>query len=185
MMDEEAKLVERYGRERPFSVPEEYFCHLSERVLSQTSRKPQTSTVSLWSRVGVKIAVAASICALVGLGYGFLHHSASPKATPQVAIRKPTNETTVMPVVKIKQTVSTASVAGTISKTVEALAEPLAKEHKEKREMAKSVVPRKTLSNSSVKVIVETNTSQADALEETIDYLMMDAEDLYAMLDEE
>lgn len=185
MMDEEAKLVERYGRERPFKVPQEYFSQLSERVLSQTSRKPKVRVVKLWTRKRVGIAAAACVCVLVGLGYGLLLYNASSQETTPVAMNKPTITMPVIPVSNSEESVSTASVAGSLTKAVKILAEPITKENKNTKKVKKSEIPQSPHQENSKTDIAEQETMQADALEEALDYLMMDAEDLYAMLDEE
>ena len=68
----EAKLLSRFGTERPFSVPEGYFEGLTERVMAgiaQNSAKERRFFLSprLWKRWG-RLAAAAALVGCIATG---------------------------------------------------------------------------------------------------------------------
>lgn len=80
MMDDEKQLLGEYGRKRPYSVPEGYFENLASRVMERVGEKP-AAVITPWKRVRRPLAIAASVCALVGVGLAFLHQSGEEAAT--------------------------------------------------------------------------------------------------------
>jgi hypothetical protein len=80
MEQEEKILIEQFGRQNPFRVPEGYFDSLTERVMTQLpERKPKSRLVAL--RPWFYAAACFAVVAVVGLTYHF--HQAD--VTKQVA----------------------------------------------------------------------------------------------------
>ncbi len=73
--NEEKVLLERFGRENPFRVPEGYFDTLPEKVMNRLPRKRRTS--HLW----LKWSVAAILAGCVGLATFKIVESPSETAT--------------------------------------------------------------------------------------------------------
>lgn len=56
----EAKLISRFGTERPFSVPEGYFEGLTERVMSRIQQRRRRRLVWRWAAAAVLIGCVAT-----------------------------------------------------------------------------------------------------------------------------
>lgn len=56
----EAKLYERFGAERPFSVPEGYFDSLTDRVMSRVAQRKRRSMVWRWSAAAILVGCIAT-----------------------------------------------------------------------------------------------------------------------------
>ena len=70
MEQEEKILIEQFGRQNPFRVPEGYFDSLTERVMTQLpERKPKSRLVSL--RPWFYAAACFAVVAVLGLTYHF------------------------------------------------------------------------------------------------------------------
>lgn len=173
-MDEEARLLERYGRKRPFSVPEGYFEQLQRHVMDEV--RQAAPEVSLWMRVRKPLAVAAGVCALVAAGLHYLPDQEEPQ-TAQVA-SPATKATSVKEVPTATQTQQAAVLP--IAFEREEAPVPQVAEAK-KAEPVRTVAP-KVVAVEKPQVAEE---PQADALDVAADYLMADADDFYAMLVDE
>lgn len=173
-MDEEARLLERYGRQRPFSVPEGYFEQLQRRVMDEVQRPaPQ---VSLWTRARKPLAVAAGVCALVAVGLHYLPKQQEPQ-TAQVAppAEKPATVKAVQPASQPQQAAVLSIPFEREATPAPQLAEAKKAEKPARVERRKPVEPVATVAEEP----------QADPLEVAADYLMADADDFYALLAEE
>lgn len=196
MMDDEKQLTNQLGRKRPFSVPEGYFENLTQRVMERVGEKP-APTVTLWQRVRRPLAVAASVCVLVGVGLAFLHQT-SEQVAPQ-------------PIQEVAQATQTDSSARLTAQA--SLAEAAKSYYDEKMDEAiqkvrvleqQTASANETLTNvnqrltNASKTLTSTNQRHAnsgqtvayneehlDVLDAAADYVMADAADLYAMLEDE
>ncbi len=75
-MNKEDKLLDRYGRENPFRVPEGYFDNLPHRVMNRVSQRRKRRTAWRW-------AVAAILAGCVCTATLTIYRSST--VTPQVA----------------------------------------------------------------------------------------------------
>ena len=74
----EAKLLSRFGTERPFSVPEGYFEGLTGRVMSRIEQRKRRRLVWRW-------AAAAVLVGCVVTGGLFFEHNQQTDASQQTA----------------------------------------------------------------------------------------------------
>lgn len=51
----EAKLLERFGQEAPFTVPEGYFDSLTDRVMGRIAQRKRRNTVWRWAAAAVLV----------------------------------------------------------------------------------------------------------------------------------
>lgn len=56
----EAKLLSRFGTERPFTVPEGYFESLTERVMSRVAQRKRRRLVWRWAAAAVLVGCVAT-----------------------------------------------------------------------------------------------------------------------------
>ena len=56
----EAKLLSRFGTERPFTVPEGYFEGLTERVMSRVAQRKRRRLVWRWAAAAVLVGCVAA-----------------------------------------------------------------------------------------------------------------------------
>ena len=56
----EAKLLERFGQETPFTVPDGYFDGLTDRVMSRVARKKHRRQVWRWAAAAVLVGCVAA-----------------------------------------------------------------------------------------------------------------------------
>lgn len=201
MIDEEARLSEKFGRKRPFKVPEGYFDQLSDTILmriaaeeTSTHREPSKPVASLWQRMRKPLAVAAGVCALIGIGFGLLRQNVSQKpgkeiastATPQtehsqektskeVSVPTQTQEASVLSNPFNQQTATTAE---------EPQSEPL-KPARATDKQTVAIVSKTTPTKNNQSVAATVREEAQDILDAAADFMMIDADDLYAMLDDE
>ena len=66
-MKEEKELLEKFGRNNPFKVPEGYFENLTENVMKQLPEKeyPAVGKITMWERVKPWLYMAAMFCGLM------------------------------------------------------------------------------------------------------------------------
>ena len=58
--DLEAKLISRFGTERPFNVPEGYFDGLTERVMSRITLRKRRRLIWRWAAAAVLVGCVAT-----------------------------------------------------------------------------------------------------------------------------
>lgn len=180
-MDEEARLLERYGRQSPFQVPEGYFEELTGRILLQTTRRP-SPTVSLWRRLRKPLAVAAGVCLLAGIGFHLLpqhtDNTLTAQQTPQKAPQPSSKKVAPMPATQ-QATILPLSVEATPQETAEA--ETATAQHVAYRGKALHTAQSHPQPSHGEDVDDASN----EMLDAAADYMMLDADDLYALLADE
>ncbi len=69
-MNLEEQLINQYGRERHFSVPDGYFAEFNHRIIGMLDEGSSVAAreVSMWQRVRYKLSVAAMIAVMLGVG---------------------------------------------------------------------------------------------------------------------
>lgn len=191
-MDEEARLLERYGRQSPFQVPEGYFEELTGRILLQTTRRP-SPTVSLWRRLRKPLAVAAGVCLLAGIGFHLLPQHTdntltaqqTPPQTPQKAPQPSSKKVAPMPATQ-QATILPLSVEATPQETAEAetaTAQHVAAAIKHVAYKGKAVHTAQLHPQPSHGEDVDDASNEM--LDAAADYMMLDADDLYALMADE
>lgn len=63
------------NKKMPYSVPEEYFGNLEERVMDSVTKRP-----GLWQKMTPALAVAASMLVLLGIGSFIVGKTSGPSA---------------------------------------------------------------------------------------------------------
>lgn len=129
-MDIESNLHSEFGNKRPFTVPEDYFENLSDRIIAQFPAEDSDVNVSNAKKVGIfsrlkPVLVAASVVGLVFVAY--LSYNSF-----------------------------------------------LAKENNEEKQVATKFVEKST----------QRDTVSTDAVDEAVDYMMIDEDDMYAYMSE-
>lgn len=200
MTDDELRLLQQFGRKRPFTVPDGYFDQLNKTILDAVERESRKApTVSLWQRIRKPVAIAACLCALVGIALGFLSRDPSETIVAQQTKQSPAEQ-------RDSQASATKQLAEAPKmQTAAVLALPFTDEEEAPAVAAKQAegapqtgaTPSQTASKKSQKA---TRTTKAianhsakektlgeagDALDIAADLMMLDSDDLYAMLDEE
>lgn len=188
-MDEEARLLQRYGRQSTFRVPEGYFESLTQRVLSQTTQRT-SPTVSLWARLRKPLAVAAGVCVLTAVALHLLPREDTSRLTAQASQPK-------------AGAASPHSVAAALQPQMAAVlplpgqaaapqsAEPArhpaeAAPHTPAKAAARPLAPTaQPLPPTQGSHEDEADETPIEMLEATADYMMLDADKLYALLDDE
>lgn len=104
MKEEEKKLLERCGKNNPFTVPEGYFEHFTDKLMEQLpENKPQElPEVGMWQRVKPWVYMAAMFCGLmfsVRIFMGDKHRSQSDSASGAVELTEYSDEY-IDPIVK-------------------------------------------------------------------------------------
>lgn len=129
-MDIESNLHSEFGNKRPFTVPEDYFENLSDRIIA---RFPSES-----SDVNVSNAKKVSIFS------------------------------------RLKPVLMAASVVGFVFVAYLSYNSFLAKENNEEKQMATKFVEKGS----------QKDTVSTDAVDEAVDYMMIDEDDMYAYMSE-
>lgn len=188
-MDDEATLLQQFGRRRPFTVPEGYFEQLSQRMM-QEAEHPRTTT--LWVRFRKSLAVAAGVCLLiaVGVGYGLGSQSAEPQeqqlAQSEVAPAKESASISQNLVAQIQEANTPSTAPQDVATSAQASQQAI---HKAEGHVD---APDATVEHVDVlnavagcPDVLNAAADYPDVLDAAADYMMVDANDLYAMLEEE
>lgn len=98
MNNDEKYILDHYGKQNPFSVPEGYFDHLASNIMQQLPDaeqgsngyvdKPKAKLVNmrsgLWHRARPFVGIAAGLCGVL-FGVSVITHNAGSDASQQMA----------------------------------------------------------------------------------------------------
>ncbi|WP_028896056.1 hypothetical protein [Prevotella sp. HUN102] len=129
-MDIESNLHSEFGNKRPFTVPEDYFENLSDRIIAQFPAEDSSVNVSNAKKVSIFS--------------------------------------------KLKPVLMAASVVGLVFVAYLSYNSFLAKENNEEKQVATKFVEKST----------QRDTVSTDAVDEAVDYMMIDEDDMYAYMSE-
>lgn len=129
-MDIESNLHSEFGNKRPFTVPEDYFENLSDRIIAQFPAEDSSVNVSNAKKVSIFS--------------------------------------------KLKPVLMAASVVGLVFVAYLSYNSFLAKENNEEKQVATKFVEKST----------QKDTVSTDAVDEAVDYMMIDEDDMYAYMSE-
>lgn len=191
MMNDEERLLEQFGRKRPFTVPEGYFDQFQKSIIENlTAQKPLTVHASLWTRVRKPLAAVAGVCALVGVGLGLLtggSENSNPSTSVPSSDRQNIAAATHVKHLDVAPSVEMAATLPNPFKTAEQQTETEAPP----TNRAPQAVGQKSQTTAARPQATVATTEEAskeetlDALDIAADLMMADADDLYAMLSEE
>lgn len=186
-MDDEATLLQQFGRRRPFTVPEGYFEQLSWRMMQEAERP---HTITLWVRFRKPLAVAAGVCLLiaVGVGYGLGSQSAEEQqlAQREVAPAKESASVSQNLVAQIQEA-NTPSTAPQDVATSAQVSQQTIHKAESHADAPDATVEHVDVLNAAADYpdVLNAAPDYPDVLDAAADYMMVDANDLYAMLEEE
>ena len=83
MTAEEKYLEDKYGKKRPFKVPNGYFDSFANKIMDQLPEHQPVMTphISMWRKLRPAITVAASVCAVM-FSVMIFSHKTKPTASP-------------------------------------------------------------------------------------------------------
>lgn len=185
MKDDESRLVEQFGRQRPFVVPKGYFEQLAEAAETNVrSQERPARNISLWQRSYKPLAVAACACTLVGMAIWLIPRS---NEVQQTALNVKTDSTKS----QSKDVAAKSIVAENTMQKASILPNPFETGQNEAqtvddKKASKVVEAAPQIAVSTSSPVEKTIREEAsDPLDVAADLIMGDADDLYAMLSDE
>ena len=75
MIAEEKYLEDKYGKKQPFKVPNGYFDSFADNLMDKLPEQQPVITphISMWRKLRLTVAVAASVCAVMFSVMTFMH----------------------------------------------------------------------------------------------------------------
>lgn len=180
MVDNEQNLLTQFGRQRPFCMPDGYLEQLQQTVMQRVANEPTEHRPTLWVRLRKPLTVAASVALLAGVALGLLTKNgqtggAAASGQQKIEVAEANAQLAKqLPVVATQQQATlapTAIIDETVKKVRLAVSESQAKE-----------TTKETVKEQPEAPVASESELDIDA---AADLMMLDAEDLIAMMADE
>ena len=183
MIEEESKLVDKFGKKRPFRVPEGYFSTVQQQVVEQITTS-QNKRRSIFLKYSKPITIAATILLAVVIT-GFLYSPSRPQAG-QLAekinhARETKIDSSAIPISVLQNQnasilpLNTSSLSKSVSKS---------ETHHKSLKVEETATPSDKHTPKQSKPATK-EAASTDIIDVAVEYFMLDDDDMYALMTDE